>query len=205
MSLRITGSILVLAGAAAVGFFLAGGGWPDAVGARAPEGLAVTRVYPEPRALPDFSLERPDGRPFTLADWRGRWNLVFIGFTHCPDICPVALGTLRDVERRFPPERAPQVTFISVDPERDRGETLGRYVGFFNPRFLAATGDHETLQRLTRALGLIYLHRPAENGYEVDHSASIVIVDPDGRLVGAVPPPHDPAAIAADLERLMGG
>lgn len=203
MSWRITGLILVAAVAAALGFFLAGGG-RSPPSSRAVEGVSVIRLYPQPRALPEFSLERPDGRPLTLADWRGRWNLIFIGFTHCPDICPVALGTLRDVERRFPPERAPQVTFISVDPERDRGETLARYVGFFSPRFLAATGDHEALMQLTRALGLVYLHRKTETGYEVDHSASIVIVDPQGRLLGAVPPPHDPAAIAADLERLMG-
>ncbi len=205
MSLRITGFILAIATAAAVGFFLAGGGRLATPGFRGGGDLAVTRLYPQPRALPDFALERPDGRPLTLADWRGRWNLVFIGFTHCPDICPVALGTLRDIERRFPPERAPQVTFISVDPDRDRGTALGSYVSFFNPRFLAATGDHETLRQVTRALGLVYLHRRTEDGYEVDHSASIVIVDPEGRLVGAVPPPHDPAAVAADLERLMGG
>lgn len=205
MSIRIIAVILAAAAAAAIGFFLAGGGRLGTGASLTPEGMQATRLYPTPRPLPEFTLERPDGRPFTLADWRGRWNLVFIGFTHCPDICPVALGTLRDIERRFPPERAPQVTFISVDPERDRGETLERYVGFFNPRFLAATGDHDSLQRLTRALGLVYLHRPTEDGYEVDHSASIVIVDPQGRLIGAVPPPHDPAVVAADLARLMGG
>jgi protein SCO1/2 len=201
---RSTLVVLVLALAAGVGFWL-GQRHLTAAPPGGPE-LRQALLYPAPRVLPDFALTRPDGRPLTVADWRGRWNLVFIGFTHCPDICPTTLATLREVEAAFDPAEAPQVTFVSVDPERDDAEQLATYAGFFSPRFIAATGDHEALVPFTRSLSMVYMSAPQAKGdYSVDHSASIAIVDPEGRLVGMFRPPHSRDGMVSDLRRLMRG
>jgi protein SCO1/2 len=97
------------------------------------------------------------------------------------------------------------VHFVSVDPLRDQPETLGRYAAFYDPGFIAATGSDEELTRLTRSLGLVYARTPAEGGnYSVDHSAAIVLIDPQARQTGLIRPPLNPAAISADLLTLLG-
>lgn len=164
-------------------------------------------VYPVPRVLEDFSLQRADGSPLTLADWRGGWNLVFIGFTHCPDICPQTLTVFRDLERAWPSAAGPLpgLNFVSVDPERDEPALLGDYARYFSPRIVAATGPHEALLPFTRQLGMIYLRDPPEGeDYTVDHSAHLAIVDPQGRLVALVRPPLQVDAIIHDLRLLAG-
>ena len=95
--------------------------------------------------------------------------------------------------------------FISVDPARDTPEQLARYVGYFNKDFVAATGSDDALTPLTRALGLVYSREAPADGngnYAVDHSASAVVIDPEGREVGLLRPPFDAAKIAADLDAL---
>ena len=168
--------------------------------------LANAVLYPQPRELPDFQLTRGDGRAMTLADWRGRWNVAYIGYASCPDVCPTTLSVLKQVWTRLA-ERGLhdriRINFISVDPQRDTPEVLGKYVAFFSPDFVAATGSDEQLTRLTRALGLLYSRTTGPNGeIQVDHSGSAVIVDPQGRLVGMFRPPFTAAAIVADLATL---
>ena len=92
------------------------------------------------------------------------------------------------------------IHFVSVDPQRDQPDVLGRYAAFSDPGFVAATGSDEELTRLTRSLGVLYVREPATDGqYNVDHSASVAVVDPQARLVGLFRPPLDAAAIGADL------
>ncbi len=200
--LGATTLILVTAVAVAIGFF---------AGSRffaAPAAVATKTavLYPAPRALPDFQLVQADGKPLTAADWKGRWNLVFIGFTHCPDVCPNTLAVFRQVWGLLEPQGLAQrlrFDFVSVDPERDSGTRLAEYAGFFHKDFSAATGSDEELTRFTRALGLVYARVPDDKGgYTVDHSASVVIVDPAGRVIGLFRPPFEAAAIATDLAAL---
>ena len=199
-----TALILIAALAVAIGFFAGSRflGTPAA----APVKTAV--MYPAPRALPDFQLVQADGSPLTAADWKGRWNLVFIGFTHCLDVCPNTLAVFRQVWGLLEPQGLlPRLRFdfISVDPERDDGKRLADYVGYFHKDFSAASGSDEELTRFTRALGLVYARVPGEGDrYSVDHSASVVIVDPEGRVVGLFRPPFEAAPIAADLAVLAG-
>jgi protein SCO1/2 len=163
-------------------------------------------VYPQPRVLEDFLLERTDGRPLTLADWRGRWSVVFIGFTHCPDVCPQTLALMRDIERAWPAQAGerPGLYFVSVDPERDDAKTLADYAAYFSPSIVAARGDHERLLPFTRQLGMIYMRTPLAGGdYTVDHSAHMAVVDPLGRLVALFRPPLEAGAIVADLVALQ--
>ena len=165
-------------------------------------------LYPTPRSIPDFRLTRVNGQALTLADWRDHWNLVYFGYASCPDVCPTTLATLKqvwtDLGKRGLSGKV-RVDFVSVDPERDTAEHLGPYVAFFSPDFVAASGSDDQLTRLTRALGLVYTRTKDANGaIQVDHSGSVVIVDPQARLVGMFRPPLAAAAMAADVATLAG-
>jgi protein SCO1/2 len=195
--------ILVAALAAAVGLWLGSRAFAPSVPT-----LAAAVLYPSPRELPDFRLQRADGNALTRADWKGRWTVAFFGYTNCPDVCPTTLATFKQVFAKLAADGIAdkvRFDFISVDPARDTPEQLTRYVGYFDKDFVAATGSDEELTRLTRALGLIYSREANGNGdYAVDHSASAVIIDPSGREVGLFRPPFDAKAIAADLKTLAG-
>jgi protein SCO1 len=171
--------------------------------------LAAAVMYPTPRELPDFRLQRADGNALTKADWTARWTVAFFGYTNCPDVCPTTLATFKQVFAKLAADGIAdkvRFDFVSVDPQRDTPEVLAKYVGYFGKDFVAATGSDEELTKLTRALGLIYSREPTGNGdYAVDHSASAVLIDPAGREVGLFRPPFDANAIAADLKTLAGG
>lgn len=173
---------------------------------RAPAASLI--MLPEPRVIADFRLVDQDGRLFSLENLRGRWSLLFFGFTHCPDVCP---GTLYDLHRvhsalveksgGMPP--AHQVLFVSIDPERDTPEKLKQYVAHFDPAFIGVTGSHEQLQPLTMQLGIAYRiedHEAGDAQYSVDHSARILLMGPDGRLHGVFPAPHDASKIISDMD-----
>lgn len=165
-------------------------------------------LYPQPRAVPEFRLTQANGTPLTLQDWRGHWTVAYFGYASCPDVCPTTLAAFKqawqDLARRQLSARV-QIDFISVDPERDTPDVLGKYVAFFSPDFVAATGSDDELTRLTRALGLLYSRSKDANGkVEVDHSGSAVIIDPQARLVGVFRPPFTGAVLAADLAALIG-
>jgi protein SCO1/2 len=154
--------------------------------------------------LPDFELVHESGRPFTAADFRGRWTFVYFGYTYCPDACPMALGQLNVVDRALAESGNGGSTgylLISVDPRRDTPERLAEYTKFFNPKFEGATGESSELEKLTRALGVLY--RVPENpddpdNYLVDHSSTVLLINPDGALQAVFTPPQDPSTMTAD-------
>ncbi|HZW51794.1 MAG TPA: SCO family protein [Rudaea sp.] len=163
-------------------------------------------LYPAPRAIPEFHLTQADGKPLTLADWRGYWTVVYFGYTSCPDVCPTTLTTFKqawkDLAARGLTDKL-RFDFISVDPQRDTPDVLHKYVSYFDPAFVAATGIDDELTPLTRAMGLVYSRSTDANGkIEVDHSAAAVIVDPQGREAGIFRPPFVANAIAHDLAAL---
>jgi protein SCO1/2 len=194
--------ILIGALAAALGLWL---GNRQFGSARAPV-LQAAVLYPQPRAVPGFELIRVDGKPLTLADWRGRWNVVYFGYASCPDVCPTTLAAFKQVWKKLGDHGLHNrvgFDFISVDPQRDTPELLSKYVAFFSPDFVAATGSDAQLTALTRSLGLLYSRTTTADGtIEVDHSGSAVIIDPQGRLTGIFRPPFAPDAIARDLATL---
>jgi protein SCO1 len=167
--------------------------------------LREAQLFPQPRYIDDFSLETAAGEPFTRENIKGQWSLLFAGFTNCPDICPDTLAVLAqsmhelDIMRQ---EKKPQVIFLSVDPARDQGEHLEDYVEWFHEDFIGVTGEEAEIERLTRQLGLVYyLEDPDEETgfYNVDHSASVLIIDPEGRLRGRFGPAVTSEAITADV------
>ncbi len=167
-------------------------------------------TYPNPKTIEPFELVSKDGQPFTLDDWRGRWDLVFFGFTYCPDICPNALNMMRGIRRELANDvddnDLPRVTLISVDPNRDTPARLKEYVEYFDPSYLAATGTAEQIQAVAKQLNIAYVvaeHEPGDLDYDVDHFAGILLIDPDAAVRGIFTMPHDADAITADLRRLL--
>jgi protein SCO1/2 len=164
-------------------------------------------VLPEPRVIADFVLVDEEGRPFSLENLRGHWTLMFFGFTNCPDVCPSALYDLNLVSEKLGQLRGAelpplQVVFVSVDPERDTAKKLSDYLGYFNPGFIGATGSPAQLAPLAMQLGIAYEieeHEPGAEHYNVYHSVSFLLTDPDGHLYGVFPAPHDADKIARDL------
>jgi len=145
-----------------------------------------------PDGVPDITIDQSlpavnqDGEAVTLAAWPGRHRLVFFGFTHCPDVCPLALGevsialdALGDDARRVQP------LFVTVDPERDTPEALKAFVAAFDPRIAALTGSEEEVAAIARTFRAYYRKVPVEGamGYTMDHSAFLYLLAPDGRLL----------------------
>ena len=175
-----------------------------------PAMTAALRILPEPRIIADFELVDQDGRPFALERLRGRWSLLLFGYSYCPDVCPSALFDLQQVHEALSGDGRQavpyQVVFVSVDPERDTPERLKEYAAYFHPDFLAVTGSDEQLAPMTLQVGVAYRiepHEPGSLSYAVDHSAGIMLIDPQARLHGVFPAPHDPQAIIQDLRRLL--
>lgn len=161
----------------------------------------------EPRPIADFVLTGDDGRPFTRADLAGRWTVVFVGYTHCADVCPTTLSHLKAARSRLGGEgERLTVLFVSVDPERDTPDSLRRYVHYFDQGFRAATGTVEALTALGRQLGFVFFRNSAADGegYGIDHSAELMLLDPKVRLVGYLIPPFRIEALAADFETILG-
>lgn len=164
-------------------------------------------LWPNPPAVPEVNLVRDDGTPFKLADLRGKWTLMFFGFTHCPDVCPTTLDMLAQVHtilKESPPYGAQgQVVFVSVDPQRDEPAQLAQYVQYFHRDFIGVTGPEAELKSLTRALGVLFM-KIAEGGsdYTVDHSAGVFFIDPAGRLVSVLTPPHTADSVIARFKAI---
>ena len=174
--------------------------------------LATVRLLPEARSIPDFQLQQADGTPLERADLLGHWTVVFLGFTHCPDVCPTTLAEIALAQKQWeslPAASRPRVLFVSVDPGRDTPEATGRYAHHFHPDTLAATGGIPALEAFATSLGMVFMTVPPPEGapadqYSVDHSSTLVILDPQGRMAGLLRPPLQPDAIAADLAALSG-
>jgi protein SCO1/2 len=154
----------------------------------------------------DFTLEDPDGRQRTLADFRGKAVVVFFGYTQCPDVCPATLATLAEAMKRLGPDAdRVQVLFITVDPERDTAALLKQYVPAFDPHFLGLRGDAAATARTAKEFRIIYekVPGPTPGSYTMDHSAGSYVFDPQGRLRLFVSNGQGPDVFAHDLRELL--
>lgn len=169
--------------------------------------LQTVRLLSQPRELPAFSLNQSDRTQLIPGELRGHWTLVFLGFTHCPDVCPTTMGLLAQAQKQWttlPESTRPRVLFVSVDPERDSIEQIGEYAHAFHRDTLAATADIPSLERFAKSLSLVFAKVPAGDGrppelYSVEHSAAVAVLDPQGRMAGVIQPPLEPGAVAADM------
>lgn len=154
----------------------------------------------------DFRLWDSEGRPRSLADYRGRVLLLFFGFTQCPDICPTALGRAAAVMQRLGPAAARlQVIFVTIDPERDAPDVLREYARAFHPTFIGLHGDAAATAAAAAEFRIYYKKIPTGASYTMDHSAVSYAIDAGGRLRLAVRHEQDAASVAADLKHLLDG
>lgn len=164
-------------------------------------------VLEPPNPAPELPLTDQFGRDFRLSDYRGKVVLLFFGFTHCPDICPTALGDLKRVmEKLGNNAEKVQVVFVSVDPERDTPNLMQRYLASFNPTFLGLNGDRAILEQAYKDYGVTVIRRDLPNsglGYTIDHSGYIYAIDQVGnwRLLWAHGTPVDD--IVSDVQALL--
>ena len=168
-----------------------------------PEGL----LWPNPPLVRAFELKSTSGGGFNAQSLQGRWTFMFFGYTYCPDVCPTTLSTMAQVAKRlrarFPDDEV-QTVFVTVDPKRDTLERLKSYVQYFDGQFIGAREELDRLDDLTGQLGIAHARgEPDDNGeYFVDHSASIVLVDPEGRRVGIFSTPHDIEDIVSRFDQM---
>jgi len=151
-------------------------------------------VYPKARDLTEFSLISHKGQPLTRQQLQGQWTLAFVGYTFCPDICPMTMATLtgayNELQAMLPEGQKLGIWFISADPERDTVSALANYVSYFEqPAITGLTAGHDKLFPFVRDLGLMYaISSTTEPDYLVDHSASIVLINPQGQLAAVFKP-----------------
>lgn len=176
---------------------------------KVPKNLDAT-VLPNARPLVGFNLVNQNNQPFSSEQLKGHWSFLFFGFTNCPDVCPGTLRAMQSVWKTLPTKIGdvghPKLIFVSVDPDRDKPETLKNYVQFFHPEFNAVTGKLDELDKLTNQIGILYGYDEKEGNndkeYIVNHSAQLILVDPKGRMRAVISPPHISKTIAANFQTI---
>lgn len=191
---------LVLGSALAAGVFVA-------TRLQTAASLNTAFLLPTPNSLPEFSLLDQAGNVVTRDTFKNHWNLVFFGFTHCPDICPTTLQVLATARTELMAagqQPIPRIVLVSVDPERDSPDVIGRYVDHFGAGNLGVTGQLDELRKLTSGLG-IYFEKQAgdEDNYAVDHSAAVLLINPDGEFHALFSGPHEVQNYVHDIPLLM--
>ena len=154
----------------------------------------------------EIALTDQNGKPRTLADFRGKAVVVFFGYTQCPDVCPTTLSELAATMQKLGPDAARvQVLFVTVDPERDTPDLLSRYVPAFNASFLGLYGDAAATAETAKEFKILYQKQPGSTpgAYTVDHSAGTYVFDPQGRLRVYESYGQGPEVFAHDIRALL--
>ena len=153
-----------------------------------------------------FKLTDHTGQPRTLADYKGKLVTLFFGFTHCPDVCPTSLSTMKQALTLLGPDAAKvQVLFITVDPERDTADLLANYVPKFDSSFIGLRGDPAATAETAKEYKIFYqkVAGAAEGQYTMDHSAGTYVHDAQGRLRLFIRHGETAENIAQDLTALL--
>lgn len=184
------------------------GGWLSFNLASPPAQPVRATILPSPMDLPDFELLDQHGERFERADLLGEWHIVFFGFTHCPDICPLTLQVLAAARRELAEadqSPLPRIVLVSVDPERDSPAVMRDYVAYFDKEAIGITGDVDELRKLTDGLGIFFAKAAGgADDYLVDHSAVVLVVDPEARFTALFSTPHDVDHFVHDLPLVIG-
>ena len=161
-------------------------------------------VFEPPRAAPEFSLRGADGADLTLARYRGKVVLMSFGFTHCAAVCPVTLATLAEARKSLGNAAdAVQVIFVTVDPERDDVARMKTYTAAFDASFVGATGTPDALAAMRRSYGVTARKQVTSDGYVMDHSSSIYLIDRTGKLRAQMPYGHSAGDFVHDVKLLL--
>ncbi|RME86098.1 MAG: SCO family protein [Caldilineae bacterium] len=155
----------------------------------------------------DFTLTAHTGERVSLADFRGKYVILYFGYTFCPDVCPTTMAQLAQAMKLLDAPKAErvQVLFVSVDPERDTPERLAQYVPAFDPTFIGLTGTPDEIAAAATPMGIYYAKNEVggASGYLVDHTASVMVLDEEGRVRLIWPYGTTAAEMAEDLDHLL--
>ncbi len=162
-------------------------------------------VFDQPRIIKDFTLQNHRGEAVDLQTLKGKWSLMYFGFTHCPDICPTTLAKLNDVVGLLDTDIADQtqVMLVSVDPARDTPEKLAEYVPFFNKDFIGVTGEFLQIMGFTRNVNVAFSKVVLDDDYTVDHTGNLVLINPDGHYHGFFRPPFELARLKVTYSSIV--
>jgi protein SCO1/2 len=168
-------------------------------------------VLPSPREIIAFELKNaPDGTLFNNIQLKGHWSMLFFGFTHCALLCPTTLSSLNQFYGNLLAEninQMPQIYFISIDPERDSLQRIATYVTSFNKNFKGATGSEKQLNQITKELNILFAKVKPDNedkeDYQIDHSGTILLINPDGNLTAFFSPPIEPKELTEDYKSIL--
>jgi protein SCO1/2 len=164
-----------------------------------------------PRQVSTFTLEGIDNQAFNNDSLKGKWTLLFFGFTHCPSLCPTTMAELAKMYNILAYKKSsslPRIVMISMDPMRDSTAKLSQYVRSFHKDFYAARGDIETIASLSRELGVVYERTSTgrdglARGYTIGHSGALMLINPKGELNAFFNVPHSAPLLARDYLLLM--
>ncbi len=163
-------------------------------------------IFPDDyQSIPAFNLIDHDGKEVSEQSFSDRWSMLFFGFTQCPDICPVTLAVLRDattlIEEQVEPSKPFEIVFLSVDPQRDPPEVIKPYVEGFGDNTRGMTGELNAVLDFARSMNIVVSYDADPDDptyYTVDHTASILLIDPEKRIRAKFNLPHEPDTIASD-------
>jgi protein SCO1/2 len=163
-------------------------------------------VIQSPEPARNFTLTGSGGEQVNLRDFRGQAVLLYFGYTFCPDVCPATLVELAQANERLGDDaQKAQVIMISLDPDRDTPEQLEEYVTHFDPSFIGITGSEDEVAQVATQYGIFYEKHEGTiaTGYLIDHTASVVVIDPDGHLRLIYPFGTPAEEIAEDIRHLV--
>ncbi|RTE86483.1 MULTISPECIES: SCO family protein [Gammaproteobacteria] len=180
-----------------------------------PPALESARIYDTPRGIPEFELQSTQDEVAANEDLQGHWTLLFTGYTYCPDICPTTMSLLKsNMPALMEATDLPiEVWMISVDPKRDHLEQVARYVNFFGDGFVGVRAEHPELYPFVTSIGMMYsVPEEEQEIYEVNHSAAIVLVNPNGQQHAIFQPVQrpgeyytiEPETFVSDFQKIVG-
>ena len=168
----------------------------------------IATVLPNPRLVHPFQLKDDSNQSFSDANLKDHWSILFFGFSSCPMMCPATMAELSKVYKLLQTQGAktlPQVIMVSIDPERDTVAAMHRYVKEFDPHFIGLTGENKEIKRLTQELGIVYLQAEKSGDNKtgnIDHSGTLILVNPKGEALAFFSFPHDAKKIADDYRSI---
>lgn len=151
-------------------------------------------MFESVRDIGEFALVDDNNKPFTPAELKGKWSLLFFGYTYCPDICPTTLAQLSQLHGQLDKKYADdtQIILVSVDPARDDAAKLHEYVHYFNPQFRGVTGEFLALQKFATSLSIPFSKVPGGgDNYQIEHSGNVAIINPQGHYIGFFKAPFE--------------
>ena len=151
-----------------------------------------------------FTLTGADGQPFSSASLNGKPYAIFFGFTHCPDVCPTTLARMVKLRKQLNAgERAFEILFVTVDPERDTPAEVGKYAALFNSPITGLTGSPAAVEQVKKQFGIYSKKVPdRQGGYSVDHTSTVLLFDKSGGFSGTISPEEADSMALAKLKRI---